>query len=118
MKARRVVDLVRGRTVAEAAAILQVLPAGGQRAGRQGAGLGRRQRREQPGPRPRVAVRRRAYVDEGPTLKRFQPRAQGRAFRIRKRTCHITIEVVSLVEPETDRGRRSRGDRSAKGRTR
>ena len=40
---------------------------------------------------------RAAYVDEGPTLKRFRPRAQGRAYRIRKRTCHITIEVESVV---------------------
>ena len=31
-----------------------------------------------------------AYVDEGPTMKRFQPRAQGRAYRINKRTSHIT----------------------------
>ncbi len=35
------------------------------------------------------------YVDEGPTLKRFRPRAQGRAYRIRKRTSHITVEVES-----------------------
>ena len=34
-----------------------------------------------------------AYVDEGPMLKRFRPRAQGRAYRIRKRTSHITVEV-------------------------
>lgn len=37
-----------------------------------------------------------AYVDEGPTLKRFRPRAQGRAYRINKRTCHITIAVEAV----------------------
>ena len=38
-----------------------------------------------------------AYVDEGPTLKRFQPRAQGRAYRIRKRSSHITVVVEEFV---------------------
>ena len=41
-----------------------------------------------------------AVVDEGPTLKRYQPRAQGRAYRIRKRTSHITVTVSPLTEEE------------------
>lgn len=40
------------------------------------------------------------YADEGPTLKRWRPRARGRATRIRKRTCHITV-IVSLYDAET-----------------
>ena len=41
-----------------------------------------------------------AYADEGPTLRRFRPRARGRATRIRKRTCHITIVVADHEEDE------------------
>jgi large subunit ribosomal protein L22 len=43
-------------------------------------------------------VIRDAYVDEGPTFKRFRPRAQGRAYRIRKRTSHITVVVEARPE--------------------
>jgi large subunit ribosomal protein L22 len=42
-----------------------------------------------------------AFVDEGPTLKRFRPRAQGRAYRIRKRTSHITVEVEAVPQSRT-----------------
>jgi large subunit ribosomal protein L22 len=52
-------------------------------------------------------------ADEGPTLKRIRPRAQGRAYRIRKRTSHITAEVESVAELK---GRGTRG--GAKGRAR
>ena len=49
------------------------------------------------------------YVDEGTTLKRFQPRAQGRAFKILKRTSHITVVVATpeLDEVETQPGKRT-----------
>ena len=39
-----------------------------------------------------------AVVDEGPTLKRYQPRAMGRAYRIRKRTSHITVVVSPMSD--------------------
>ena len=38
-----------------------------------------------------------AFVNEGPKLKRFQPRAQGRAFKIHKPTCHITVKITSIT---------------------
>ena len=55
---------------------------------------------------PQTLVVSRAYVDEGPTMKRFRPRAQGRAYRIRKRTSHITIEVES-IDRSSRKGRRA-----------
>jgi len=47
------------------------------------------------------------YADEGPTLKRWRPRARGRATRIRKRTCHITV-IVSRMDPKKLEQRRAR----------
>ena len=44
-----------------------------------------------------------AYVDEGPTLKRFRPRAQGRASQILKRTSHITVVVAPVEKKERAR---------------
>ena len=47
-----------------------------------------------------------AYADEGPTLKRWKPRARGRVNRIRKRTCHVTLVLAEM--PETTTRRRPR----------
>ena len=63
----------------------------------------------------RRAVRLACFADEGPTLRRFRPRARGRATRIRKRTCHITVVVARLerraprgaAEPSAGAGRRA-----------
>jgi large subunit ribosomal protein L22 len=49
-----------------------------------------------------------AYVDEGPTLKRWRARARGRAARIRKRTCHITIKLAPAPEQAEPRETRAR----------
>ena len=94
MKARRVVDMVRGLPVDDALALAAVRAAGRQRDRLQGARERRRQRRDHRGPRPRrPSSSRKAMVDEGPTMKRWRPRAQGRATRIHKRTSHITLVV-------------------------
>lgn len=53
------------------------------------------------------------YADEGPTLKRFRPRARGRAFRIRKRTCHITVLVSRMPERQLEQRRQSEAARPA-----
>ena len=99
-KARRVVDLIRGLPADEAQAVLAVRAPVGERPGRQGAG--QRHRERGPGPAQVTGaslVVSRAWVDEGPTLKRFRPRAQGRGYRINKRTSHITV----IVSDETER---------------
>ena len=102
-KARRVVDLIRGKQAQEAVATLSFAP--------QAAGEVVRKVVESAIANARVKADRsgevfdasslmvaEAYVDEGPTLKRFRPRAQGRASRILKRTSHITVVVAPAPE--------------------
>ena len=90
-KARRVVDLIRGMPADEAQAVLAFAPQSasdpvGKVLASAIANAGRRTGRSDRG----ALVVSRAWVDEGPTLKRFRPRAQGRGYRINKRTSHIT----------------------------
>jgi large subunit ribosomal protein L22 len=97
MKARRVVDLVRGMPAREALTVLKFAPQAASEAVYKvlASAMANAENNERLDPDSLLV--RAAFVDEGPTLKRFRPRAQGRAYRIRKRTCHITIEVESVV---------------------
>ncbi|BAL85828.1 putative ribosomal protein L22 [Actinoplanes missouriensis 431] len=95
-KARRVVNLVRGLPAKEALTVLQFAP---QAASEQvykvlASAIANAENNERLDPDALLVSE--AFVDEGPTLKRFRPRAQGRAYRIRKRTCHITIAVEAV----------------------
>lgn len=95
-KARRVVDLIRGRHVEEARRILRFSPLGASRDVAKLLESAVANAERTPGVVAQNLVIERAWVDEGPTLKRWRPRAYGRATRIRKRTSHITVVVRSL----------------------
>jgi large subunit ribosomal protein L22 len=96
MKVRRVVDLIRGRSAADALAVLQFAPQAASEPVAKVLASAVANAENNLDLDPETLWISKAYVDEGPTLKRFRPRAQGRAYRIRKRTSHITIEVESL----------------------
>ncbi|MGP6173982.1 50S ribosomal protein L22 [Corynebacterium sp. A21] len=98
MKARRVIDLVRGKSVTEAMAILKYAPQDASTPVAKVIASAAANAENNYGLDPRTLVISEAYADEGPTMKRFQPRAQGRAFQIRKRTSHITVVVASQKE--------------------
>ncbi len=92
-KVRPVLDLVRGKPVERALSILQYMP---QKAAREvartikSAAANAENNYEMA---PEKLVVKTIYADEGPTLKRFMPRARGRADRINRRTSHITVVV-------------------------
>ena len=92
-KARQVIDLIRGRHVDDARRVLRFTPRGPAPTVAkvlESAIANAEHNRELPADELIVT---RAWVDEGPTLRRFRPRALGRATRIRKRTCHISVVV-------------------------
>lgn len=108
-KARRVVNLIRGKNAQEALAILKFAPQGAAEpvyklvasaianARVKAANENLRLNEDE------LYVAR-AFVDEGTTLKRFRPRAQGRAFRINKRTSHITVVLATPELAEAQKG--------------
>ncbi len=111
MKARRVVELIRGRSAREALAVLEFAPQAASGPVSKVLASAMANAENNLAIDPDTLVVARAFVDEGPTLKRFRPRAQGRAYRIRKRTSHITVEVESVPERRTPA--RSRGAKAS-----
>ena len=115
-KVRRVIDLLRGMPASEATAIVKFDPhSASEPVGKVlGSAIANAEhlahvRSQRLDPDDLVVVE--AFVDEGPTLKRFRPRAQGRAYRIRKRTSHITIVVAPQ---QAELAATSRTDRKAR----
>lgn len=93
-KARLVLDLIRGKDVGEAFAILRHTPKAASPIIEKllNSAIANAEHNYQLNPSNLKIVK--AYADEGPILKRYQPRAQGRAYRINKRTSHITLVVA------------------------
>jgi large subunit ribosomal protein L22 len=106
MKARRVIALIRDLPAQEALSVLKFAPQAASEQVSKVLASAIANAEHNFSLDPQTLIVSRAYVDEGPTLKRFRPRAQGRAYRIRKRTSHITIEVESIeLSAGTTKGR-------------
>jgi large subunit ribosomal protein L22 len=111
-KARRVVDLIRGLPAAEAQAVLRFAPqAASEPVGKVLASAIANAEHNNKLDADTLVVSR-AWVDEGPTLKRFRPRAQGRAYRVNKRTSHITVIVESRPESAATAPRRGTANKT------
>ena len=112
-KAREVLDLIRGLHVADADEVLEFTDRGIATVIRKALASAVANAVNNDSQDPETLVVSACYADEGPTLKRWRPRARGRATRIRKRTCHITI-IVSRMSDEELRLRREREDRAGR----
>jgi large subunit ribosomal protein L22 len=97
-KMRRVVELVRGEHVQDARRILKFSALGASRDVEKLLNSAVANAESIPGVIAENLVVARAWVDEGPTFKRFRPRAYGRATRVRKRSAHVTLIVETIGE--------------------
>jgi large subunit ribosomal protein L22 len=95
-KARRVIDLIRGMSATDAQALLRFAPQAASEPIGKVLDSAIANASNNYNLDPRTLVVSQAFVDEGPTMKRFRPRAQGRASQILKRTSHITVIVESV----------------------
>ena len=122
-KARRVINLVRGKSVAEALDILRWAPQAASLPVAKVIASAAANAQNNNGLDPATLVVASVLADDGPTAKRIRPRAQGRAFRIRRRTSHITVVVESRPTKDVRgsqsasaaRARRAQGSKAAAG---
>ncbi len=97
-KVRRVLDQIRGRSYREALIILEFMPYRACEPIIKVLRSAVANAENNQGLDPSNLYISKAFADGGPTLKRYRPRAQGRAYQIRKRTCHITVAVAPPIE--------------------
>jgi len=95
-KVRRVLNQIRGRSYQEALMILEFLPYKASEAVGQVLCSAAANAANNYGLEKKKLIITETYADEGPKLKRIRPRAQGRAYKILKPTCHITVIVKSI----------------------
>jgi large subunit ribosomal protein L22 len=112
-KARRVVDMVRGQAVGDALDLLQFAPQAAAETVRKVLASAVANAESNEGLDAGSLVVSKAMVDEGPTMKRWRARAQGRASRINKRTSHITV-VVQPREEAAAGGQGTNGNRKGR----
>lgn len=98
LKVRRVLDQIRGRSYREALIILEFMPYRACEPITKVLRSAVANAENNEGLDPATLVISQAFADGGPTLKRFRARAQGRAFQIRKPTCHITVAVAPSLK--------------------
>ena len=101
-KARRVINLIRGMSASQAQSLLRFAPQSASEPIGKVLDSAIANATNNFNLDPNTLVISEAYVDEGPTMKRFRPRAQGRAGSILKRTSHITV-VVESVDTDSQR---------------
>jgi len=97
-KVRRVLDQIRGRSYREALIILEFMPYRACEPILKVLRSAAANAEHNEGLDRSSLVVSQAYADQGPVLRRFRPRAQGRAYQIRKPTCHITVAVAPEFE--------------------
>jgi large subunit ribosomal protein L22 len=96
-KVRRVLNQIRGKSYKEALMLLEFMPYSACKPVLQVLQSAAANAQNNNGMQKNQLLVNKAYADQGPILKRFRPRSQGRGFKIQKPTCHITVYVSNEV---------------------